>query len=227
MNIATHAHTSNPRWESPSPPAAEVQPPRKKLHVHSAAWKSQLLVKNSGANGFNCSDPGSPSRVSPRNMTVSVDTLPQTSATSSETAELISSAPATNHTQGELPPPGSHPVHTAKVILLLGLYIQSIQPNDKYWGTMTRMADVAISLVTTRDELTGSLEGIECITIECLYHEATGDLRRAWLAIRRAVAIAQIMGLHRSSVVGNPSETLEQQTRERIDAENLWLRVVQ
>ncbi|KAI8686772.1 Zn(2)-C6 fungal-type domain-containing protein [Fusarium sp. Ph1] len=359
------AHTSIPGWEPPSPSAAEIQPPRKRLHVRKgtkSCWECkrrkirctfaasadmrctgckrrrtacvgqefpdepttfhstdsdglpaygdrlgrleasvELLVKSSGVNGRNSSDPGSPSRVTLQDNTVSADTLPQTSATSSKTPEWISPAPTTKHaTYGEvavtdkldevsrvlattwpkphelemilseplsdgisfleilhkigyipsapsgegsppqgvpliprpqdmlqLPPPGSHPVLIAKKIFLLGLYTQSIQPNTKYYDTMSRMVEAAISLVATRDELTSSLEGMECIALETLYHEGAGNLRRAWLAIRRAIAMSQIIGLHRGSATSLSLEALEPETRERVDSEHMWLRIMQ
>ncbi|KAM0328164.1 hypothetical protein ACHAQA_005571 [Verticillium albo-atrum] len=93
---------------------------------------------------------------------------------------------------------------------------------------MSRVIETAVSLVATNDELTGSLEGIECITLESLYHDNVGNLRRAWLAIRRAVAVAQMMGLHRGDT-GNMSllKILEPETRTRIDPEYMWFRLVQ
>lgn len=127
----------------------------------------------------------------------------------------------------QLPPSGSHPMRIAKKILLLGLYIQSIQLSAKYYDTMVRMVETAISLLATRDELTSSLAGIECITLECLYHEGTGNLRRAWLAIRRAVAMAQMTGLYRGNAIGMSLEALGSETGEQVDSEHLWLRVMQ
>ncbi|UPK96755.1 hypothetical protein LCI18_007690 [Fusarium solani-melongenae] len=127
----------------------------------------------------------------------------------------------------QLPPPGSRPVLIAKKIFLLGLYTQSIQPHTKYYDAMSRMVEAAISLVATRDELTSSLEGIECIALECLYHEGAGNLRRAWLAIRRAIAMSQMIGLHRGNATSLSLGALEEETRERIDSEHIWLRVMQ
>ncbi|KAJ4200251.1 hypothetical protein NW767_007772 [Fusarium falciforme] len=256
----------------------------------------ELLVKSSGANGRNCSDPGSPSRVTLRDTTGSTDTLPQAGFISSETPvwtspispagevvvackldeisralaatwpkphelEMILSEPLSDgisfleilHKIGyipsapssegsppqsvpliprprdmlQLPPPGSRPVLIAKKIFLLGLYTQGIQPHTKYYDAMSRMVEAAISLVTTRDELTNSLEGIECIALECLYHEGAGSLRRAWLAIRRAIAMSQIIGLHRGNATSLSLEALEPETRERVDSEHMWLRVMQ
>ncbi|KAM0268878.1 hypothetical protein ACHAQH_009892 [Verticillium albo-atrum] len=128
----------------------------------------------------------------------------------------------------QLPPSGSHPVLIARKLLLLAVYLQSLRPNAKYQQVMSRVVDAAINLVTTKDELTGSLEGIECITLESLYQDNSGNLRRAWLSIRRAVAVAQMMGLHRGSAINTSHlKILEPETRLRINPEYLWFRLIQ
>lgn len=62
---------------------------------------------------------------------------------------------------------------------------------------MSRLVKTAHNLVTCNDELVNSLEGLECILLEALFENYSGNLRRSWLAARRAVAIAQMMGLNR------------------------------
>lgn len=63
---------------------------------------------------------------------------------------------------------------------------------------MERMSDLAIRLVTTNDELLGSIEALECVMIESVFQANIGNLRRSWLACRRAMNIAQLMGLNRA-----------------------------
>lgn len=62
---------------------------------------------------------------------------------------------------------------------------------------MQRMSDLAIRLVTTNDELLGSIEALECVMIESVFQANIGNLRRSWIACRRAMNIAQLMGLNR------------------------------
>jgi hypothetical protein len=62
---------------------------------------------------------------------------------------------------------------------------------------MLRAVEAARNLVNSKDEMVGSLEGIECIAMEAMYYVYTGDLHRGWLTMRRAILIAQTMGLHR------------------------------
>ncbi|KAL6352622.1 hypothetical protein LRP88_13089 [Fusarium phalaenopsidis] len=69
--------------------------------------------------------------------------------------------------------------------------------STEYHGLMSRLVKTAHNLVTCNDELVTSLEGLECLLLEALYENYSGNLRRSWLAARRAVAIAQMMGLNR------------------------------
>lgn len=134
----------------------------------------------------------------------------------------------------ELPPPGSHPVLVARKLLLLGSFLQGIPSgavklldsalSASHGEVMVRVVEKASRLVNSNDDLVGSLEGIECIMIESMYWNNAGNLRHAWLTNRRAMGIAQMMGLH----VDDPPlpETLEETTRERIDPGFMWCRLV-
>ncbi|EMR68389.1 putative zn 2cys6 transcription factor protein [Eutypa lata UCREL1] len=84
---------------------------------------------------------------------------------------------------------------------------------------------LASRLVTRNDELVCSLEGVECIMIESLYHHNAGNLHRAWLAARRAMAIAQIIGLYRRAKWSS-LKVLDPEARARISPGSLWFRVV-
>ncbi|KAK5054003.1 hypothetical protein LTR84_001965 [Exophiala bonariae] len=64
---------------------------------------------------------------------------------------------------------------------------------------MEKLAESAIKMVTTNDELLGILEGLETIILEAFYHVDSGNVRRAWITMRRAAMAAQLMGLHRPS----------------------------
>lgn len=106
----------------------------------------------------------------------------------------------------ELPSPSSHPVLIARKLLLLATFLQGIPPAS--WGhlenlrvsrqeLMTGAVSKAHHLVTSNDDLVASIEGIECLMLEGLYESYSGSLRPSWLATRRAVTIAQMLGLHR------------------------------
>lgn len=134
-----------------------------------------------------------------------------------------------------LQPPlqGSHPVLIARKLLLLATFLQGIQPNiaseliglsSTHHDLMSRVFNTATKLVTSNDELVNSLEGIECIMMESMYLNNAGTLRRAWLANRRAMATAQMLGLHAGN--NSSSMALENETRDRIDPDYMWFRVV-
>lgn len=107
----------------------------------------------------------------------------------------------------EIPEPNLHPVLISRHMLLLASFLQHLHPDlhkeikglsESPRAIMERLADLAISLVTTNDELLGSIEGLECVMIESVYQANIGSLRRSWLAGRRAMSIAQLMGINRS-----------------------------
>jgi hypothetical protein len=59
------------------------------------------------------------------------------------------------------------------------------------------MVDVTNRVITTNEELLGSLESLECIMLEGIIQANGGNLRRSWLAFRRAMVVGQLMGIHR------------------------------
>lgn len=106
----------------------------------------------------------------------------------------------------DMPGPNLRPVLIARYMLQLATFLQQFLPNSqKEIGglsespqvILTRVAETAIRLITTNDGFLGSLEGLECIMIESLYQHSAGNLGRSWVAMRKAMIIAQLMGLHR------------------------------
>lgn len=100
--------------------------------------------------------------------------------------------------------PQGHPVSLARQMLLIAAALQHFPPNEVILGLtehhhiiMGKLAEAAIKMVTTNDELLGTLEGLENVILEAFYHIDRGNVRRAWITIRRAVMAAQLMGLHR------------------------------
>lgn len=133
----------------------------------------------------------------------------------------------------QLPSSPCHPVLIARKLLLLSTFMQGI-PTDagkqlcalssNYKSIMYRLVDTSSKLVTSDDELVGSLEGIECIMIEGMYHNNAGNLRRAWVTHRRAMTIAQMLGLHRGAAPS--AKLLNSSNRSRIDPEHMWYRLI-
>ncbi|KAK1964070.1 hypothetical protein LY78DRAFT_640203 [Colletotrichum sublineola] len=129
----------------------------------------------------------------------------------------------------ELPPPGSHPALIARSLLILASFLQGMPFSSLHhleklsvsWQEiMSRTAKTAHNLVVCNDEMVSSLEGIECIILDGLYENYAGNLRTSWLAARRSVAIAQMLGLDR----GVKPKSL---TASVIEPSDLWFRLVQ
>ncbi|KAI1409446.1 hypothetical protein F5Y13DRAFT_203344 [Hypoxylon sp. FL1857] len=134
-----------------------------------------------------------------------------------------------------LQPPSreSHPVFIARKLLLLSSLLQGIPPcsvgelaglSSDCNVMMSRVFNVVTRLVTSHDELINSIEGIECVMIESMYLNKAGNLRRAWLVNRKAMAMAQMLGLHTGT--SSSSMFLEKETQDRIDPHYMWFRLV-
>ncbi|KAF1962480.1 hypothetical protein CC80DRAFT_462617 [Byssothecium circinans] len=107
----------------------------------------------------------------------------------------------------QIPEPDSHPVLLARHMLQLAMFLQHLHPvlhheiqglSESPRKIMERSANLAISLVTTNDDFLGSIEGLQCVMMESMYQANVGNLRRSWVAGKRAMGIAQLMGLHHS-----------------------------
>ncbi|KAJ5809361.1 uncharacterized protein N7503_001579 [Penicillium pulvis] len=135
----------------------------------------------------------------------------------------------------QLPPPGCHPILIARKLLMLGTFLRGVPPSKMqelgsigtlYTGIMFRAIDTAIRLVTTNDELICSVEGVECIMMEALYQNHSGNLHRSWMAVHRATAVAQMMAIHRG--LESPSlKFVEPTTKENFNEDQICFRLVQ
>nr|WHS04495.1 transcription factor [Phaeosphaeriaceae sp. CF-150626] len=133
----------------------------------------------------------------------------------------------------DIPHAGTHPTLLAKYMLILATCLQSAHPEanaDEFrclsvppHQLMRRLVDTATSLVTSKDEFLGSIEGLECIMLESVYLANSGDLRRAWFVCRRAMVVAQMLGLHRGDKQQPPYLSASSQT---IDPSFFWFRIV-
>ncbi|EXK30383.1 hypothetical protein FOMG_13196 [Fusarium oxysporum f. sp. melonis 26406] len=100
--------------------------------------------------------------------------------------------------------PEAHPVLLAKQMLLFAIALRYLSPHKTIPGLtkhhhviMGELSQSAINLVNMNDALLGTLEGLENLILEGLYHIDGGNIRRAWITMRRAVMAAQLLGLYR------------------------------
>jgi hypothetical protein len=132
-------------------------------------------------------------------------------------------------TRPSLLSPESNPVLLAKQMFLFAAALRYLSPTETIPGLhkhhhhiMDDLAKAAIRIVTTNDSLLGSLEGLENIILEAFYHTDSGDIRQAWITMRRAVMAAQLLGLHRS---GHYRYKIID-SRNDIDPETIWSSIV-
>lgn len=93
----------------------------------------------------------------------------------------------------------------------------------------TRLAEAATTLVTAHDSFTSdTLEGLQCLWLEVLYHEHNGKPRQSWLTCRRAISAAQLMGSRGPgrTPTSQPESTLQRSDSEASDVQKIWLRLV-
>lgn len=139
---------------------------------------------------------------------------------------------ATPETLLEIPEPNTHPILISRHMLLLASFLQHLHPDfhkeikglsESPRAMMERLADLAVGLVTTNDELLGSIEGLECLMIESVYQANIGNIRRSWITVRRAMSVAQLMGLNRSDTQAQ-YKVLDPKTR--YHPHHMWFRIV-
>ncbi|KAL5340614.1 hypothetical protein BJX70DRAFT_102110 [Aspergillus crustosus] len=130
------------------------------------------------------------------------------------------------------PQPDMHPILIARHMLRLALFLQHLPPDlhkeieglsEPPRVIMERLADLAIYHVTTNEKLIGSIESLECIMLESLYQVNIGNLRRSWVAGRRAMSLAQLMGFQRPDHQ-TLYKALDSQTK--YNSQIMWLRIM-
>ncbi|ELR03069.1 hypothetical protein VC83_08558 [Pseudogymnoascus destructans] len=109
-----------------------------------------------------------------------------------------------------------HPAAIARHLLALCLCVQQSSEGSKLKALempapsawMEKCLTIITNIVTSDDELVGNVEGLECLILLGGFQINVGNLRRAWLSFRRALNIAQLMGLHRSPAKNKRDSTI-------------------
>jgi hypothetical protein len=98
------------------------------------------------------------------------------------------------------------PAELAKIMLCIAIGVHQLPTNfdwsklqirEEPTALMERYIATVDKLITSDDEIAATLDGIECMMLEAKYHINMGRPRRAWLLFRRALAFAQLLGIHR------------------------------
>ncbi|KAI1630415.1 hypothetical protein EDD37DRAFT_103745 [Exophiala viscosa] len=97
-------------------------------------------------------------------------------------------------------------VVVARTLLYLAVCLQQLPPGYDWSNfhfkcsvdtVLHKYLTTVADLVTCKDDLACTLEGVECLLLQSLFYINDGNLRRAWLAGRRALNIAQFLGIHK------------------------------
>ena len=114
-----------------------------------------------------------------------------------------------------------HPTLLARLIICIAISVQQIPALHCVRIGLPTPVDVAIEhdistvrrLVASHDELVSSVDGLEFLLLLAKYHVNTGQPRKAWLLMKRGVALAQLLGIHRDS---HRADTVSARRRSRL-----------
>ncbi|KAF2482554.1 hypothetical protein BDY17DRAFT_251487 [Neohortaea acidophila] len=126
----------------------------------------------------------------------------------------------------------THPVLTARYMLHLASLLHHLRPDtnpgmkqlsEPPRVIMARIFDAATRLVTIQDRLLASVEGVECAMLESMHKANLGEFRPSWKANRRAMLLAQSLGLHRSKYRTMPNQL---DPDSKAEPRLMWFRIV-
>ncbi|ROV99591.1 hypothetical protein VPNG_07765 [Cytospora leucostoma] len=133
-----------------------------------------------------------------------------------------------------IPPMSSHPLLLAKRALQVLICIQKLPPAfdwdvlgvalDKQ-DVVLRLGNTAL-LVTSNDDLVGYAEGVECLLLQTYHQANSGSLRKAWITLRRAISLAQVMAIDRGHSAAFRSCDPQGNPSHRPSAKVLWYRLI-
>ncbi|ENI05879.1 hypothetical protein COCC4DRAFT_22906 [Bipolaris maydis ATCC 48331] len=89
----------------------------------------------------------------------------------------------------------------ATVVLSVGICLQDTEQVSRYFEAVDRW-------FLCDDEYAASLEGLECFVMKSKWYADVGQPRRAWIAYRKGLMYAQLMGLHRKRTASVAHESL-------------------
>ncbi|EED17727.1 hypothetical protein TSTA_115260 [Talaromyces stipitatus ATCC 10500] len=103
------------------------------------------------------------------------------------------------------PDPNTHPVILARHMLMFAITLQA--PREGFLDLSEspsvlgcRLVTAAVTWLMAQEETHNSIDSLICIMLEAVFETNCGNLRKAWVVYRRAMTIAQTMGLHRSQI---------------------------
>lgn len=98
----------------------------------------------------------------------------------------------------------AEPQSVARILLQIAVFLQNIElsslqrmtsfsePTDRIVDSCVK---AAIFLMSKHEEELDEFEGLQCVVLESMYRISSGHLRLGWLCVRKAILVAQAMGL--------------------------------
>ncbi|TPX12631.1 uncharacterized protein E0L32_000808 [Thyridium curvatum] len=140
----------------------------------------------------------------------------------------------------------THPVLIARRMLLLAGVLKHLHaagsagPSSTKYQQLVKLtrppralarnlAETATTLVTSHDKFTtDSIEGLECLWLEVLYHAHNGSPRLSWMTCRRAISAVHLMGFQgrRYGPSATPKSLTQQIDGQVVDLQVIWHRLV-
>ncbi|KOC07637.1 hypothetical protein AFLA70_153g002191 [Aspergillus flavus AF70] len=123
----------------------------------------------------------------------------------------------------------NHPTVLAKVLLWVAICLQQLPRgfDIELLGlsySPTRLIAMCVKIVahsiSSDETLVSNLDGLECLVLLGVLYNNDGKLRSAWLCYRRALNVAQIIGLHRVA----PESMEESESVSR--AKHIWNHII-
>ncbi|CAG8217471.1 unnamed protein product [Penicillium olsonii] len=99
-----------------------------------------------------------------------------------------------------------HPAFIAKAVLWIASCLQQLPPEldiDRLRLPCTpaflveKILATVTTLVCSDDSIVACMDGLECLVVQALLLGNNGKIRSAWLSVRRASNVAQLIGFHR------------------------------
>ena len=133
-----------------------------------------------------------------------------------------------------IPPLDSHPAVLAKRLLQIIICMQQLPPGfdlqmmhmkTSSQEVMTSIVSAVTRLVTSNDEFLATSEGLQCLVLQGFWHSNAGNLRKAWMSYRKALGLAQLMGLDRGCTRSLKSVDPAVLDRQKPTPYGLWCRI--
>lgn len=122
-----------------------------------------------------------------------------------------------------------HPAAIAKVLLWVALCLQqlprgfdieSLELLDPPTRLIAKCVGIVAQSISSDETLVSSIDGLECLVLQGVLYNNDGKLRSAWLCYRRALNVAQIIGLHRLA-----SESMDE-SKSVSRAKHIWNHII-